>query len=165
MLEYGSIKTSPFLEHWRRSIYVMKAQNMFHSFSMVINPCKWNNMSIRPTSNDVLLGRGGNNYAHEGNERLRRIALSRVHEYGSADKLRKGKISRYEVMEIEVETWYSMISLDMILTNLLFYHTTQRSAPASQGDRRSLLEENWLQGRYLGGSQRRSCQRESMSSE
>ena len=58
-------------------------------------------MSIRPTSNDVLLGRGGNNYAHEGNECLRRIALSRVHEYGSANKTRKGEISRYESAMIE----------------------------------------------------------------
>ncbi len=56
-------------------------------------------MSIRPTSNDVLLGRGGNNFKHEGNEQLKKFAFRRVREYGAANKTEKGLISRYETQD------------------------------------------------------------------
>jgi hypothetical protein len=49
---------------------------------------------IRTNENDVLLGRGGNNYAHSGNEQLRRVALGRVGEYMLARKKQKAVISR-----------------------------------------------------------------------
>jgi hypothetical protein len=49
---------------------------------------------IRANKNDVLLGRGGNNYAHCGNEQLRRIAQGRVGEYMVARKKQKAVISR-----------------------------------------------------------------------
>ncbi len=50
--------------------------------------------TIRTNINDVLLGRGGNNYAHSGNEQLRRIALDRVGVYMLARKKEKAVISR-----------------------------------------------------------------------
>ncbi|KAL7492078.1 hypothetical protein ACHAWT_001449 [Skeletonema menzelii] len=75
--------------------------NMFHSFVMVTIPCKCSKMSIRPTSNDVLLGRGGNNYAHEGNERLREIALGRAREYGASTKSIKGIISGQVLQQVQ----------------------------------------------------------------
>jgi hypothetical protein len=50
--------------------------------------------NIRTNINDVLLGRGGNNHAHNGNEQLRRIALDRVGVYMLARKKEKAVISR-----------------------------------------------------------------------
>ena len=47
-----------------------------------------------PDENDVLLGRGGLNYEHEGNGQLRRLARGRVREYRKATKKEKGAISR-----------------------------------------------------------------------
>lgn len=49
---------------------------------------------ISPTTNDVLLGRGGNHWAHEGNEQLRKFAIRRVREYAAARKKGKALISR-----------------------------------------------------------------------
>ncbi len=49
---------------------------------------------IRTNENDVLLGRGGNNHSHCGNEQLRRIAHGRVGEYVVARKKQKAVISR-----------------------------------------------------------------------
>lgn len=49
---------------------------------------------IRTTENDVLLGRGGNNHSHCGNEQLRRIAHDYVGEYIVARKKQKAVISR-----------------------------------------------------------------------
>jgi hypothetical protein len=45
---------------------------------------------IRTNENDVLLGRGGNNHSHCGNDQLRRIAHGRVGEYIVA-RIRKDK--------------------------------------------------------------------------
>ena len=50
---------------------------------------------IRTNENDVLLGRGGNNHSHCGNEQLRRIAHGRVGEYVVARKKQKAVISRW----------------------------------------------------------------------
>ena len=49
---------------------------------------------IRTTANDVLLGRGGNNHSHCGNEQLRQIANARVDDYIVAKKNQKAVISR-----------------------------------------------------------------------
>jgi len=46
-----------------------------------------------PTTNDVQLGRGGNNWAWAGNEQLRRFALGRVQDYATATKKQKALIS------------------------------------------------------------------------
>jgi len=51
--------------------------------------------NIRPNENDVLLGRGGNNHSHCGNEQLRRIAHERAGEYRASTKKEKAVISRY----------------------------------------------------------------------
>jgi len=53
-----------------------------------------------PEKNDVLLGRGGLNYEHEGNGQLRRLARGRVREYQKATKKEKGAISREILLEI-----------------------------------------------------------------
>lgn len=48
----------------------------------------------RPHENDVLMGRGGKNNQHSGNEKLREIARDRVQAYCSASKKGKSEISR-----------------------------------------------------------------------
>lgn len=100
----------PFFEQWRRSIYVMKVKHdsYISTWPNHIMPRASEAMSIRPTSNDVLLGRGGNNFKHEGNEQLKNFALLRVREYGAATKTEKGNISRYE-NEMEVKKSYDLI--------------------------------------------------------
>lgn len=50
--------------------------------------------SIRATENDVLLGRGGNNHSHFGNDQLRRMANARADDYIAATKKQKAGISR-----------------------------------------------------------------------
>lgn len=86
----------------------MEAQHLCHGNHTCFILFTWPNhitpraseaMSIRPSSNDVLLGRGGNNFKHEGNEQLKNLALLRVREYGAATKTEKGFISRYDVTE------------------------------------------------------------------
>ncbi len=51
---------------------------------------------IRTNENDVLLGRGGNNHSHCGNEQLRRIAHGLVGEYILARKKQNAVISRHQ---------------------------------------------------------------------
>lgn len=48
---------------------------------------------IIKNENDILLGRGGRNHEHSGNEQLRLIAHSRVREYERASKKQKAMIS------------------------------------------------------------------------
>ena len=50
---------------------------------------------ITPNANDVLLGRGGNNHNHCGNEQLRRIAHEHADEYEASTKKEKAVVSRY----------------------------------------------------------------------
>jgi hypothetical protein len=57
--------------------------------------------SIRTTENDVLLGRGGNNHSHCGNEQLRRMACARVDDYIAAAKKQKAVISREILHQIQ----------------------------------------------------------------
>lgn len=45
--------------------------------------------SITPSSSDILLGRGGNNHKHKGNDRLRKKAEEKVLEYQPATKKKK----------------------------------------------------------------------------
>ena len=45
-------------------------------------------------SNDVLLGRGGNNWKHHGNEQLRKMAVERAAQYASLTKKGKSNIMR-----------------------------------------------------------------------
>ena len=62
-----------------------------------VEPFKYHTSTmILINENDVLLGRGGRNHEHEGNEQLRRIAHSRVREYERASKKQKAVISRGE---------------------------------------------------------------------
>ena len=72
-------------------------------------------MPIRVNDNDVLLGRGGRNHEHEGNEQLRRIAHSRVREYERASKKQKAVISRGE----SVAYWKTSLVPDKLVTYLL----------------------------------------------
>ena len=51
-------------------------------------------LGIAPNENDVLLGRGGRNHEHAGNNQLRDIAHSRWREYQAATKKQKAVISR-----------------------------------------------------------------------
>lgn len=55
---------------------------------------------IVPHSNDVLLGRGGNNNKHIGNEQLRLLAKSLAAEYSKASKKQKSNMSRDIVRHI-----------------------------------------------------------------
>ncbi|KAL3802696.1 hypothetical protein HJC23_012020 [Cyclotella cryptica] len=59
------------------------------------------NNIIRPHENDILLGRGGHNYQHSGNEQLREIARSRVNDYSRATKKGKAAISREILKQVE----------------------------------------------------------------
>jgi hypothetical protein len=55
---------------------------------------------IVPHDNDVLLGRGGNNNKHVGNEKLRLMARSLASEYSKATKKQKSNMSRELVLRI-----------------------------------------------------------------
>lgn len=57
--------------------------------------------TIRTTENDVLLGRGGNNHSHCGNEQLRRMANARVDDYIAATKKQKAAISKEILHQIQ----------------------------------------------------------------
>ena len=50
--------------------------------------------SIQPHENDVLMGRGGKNNQHSGNEKLREIARIHCEEYRLSTKKGKSQISR-----------------------------------------------------------------------
>ncbi|KAL7481148.1 hypothetical protein ACHAW6_006826 [Cyclotella cf. meneghiniana] len=56
---------------------------------------------IRPHENDILLGRGGHNHQHSGNEQLREIARSRVNDYSRATKKGKAAISREVLQQVQ----------------------------------------------------------------
>jgi len=49
--------------------------------------------TIVPSNDDVLMGRGGKNNQHIGNERLREMARARAADYKAADKKEKSEIS------------------------------------------------------------------------
>ena len=55
---------------------------------------------IKPHDNDVLLGRGGKNNQHMGNEQLRNLARCHAQKYRSASKKDKSVISREIVSHI-----------------------------------------------------------------
>lgn len=56
---------------------------------------------IRPDENDVLLGRGGTNHRHCGNEQLRVIAQERASDYRASTKKEKAVISRQIMHHIQ----------------------------------------------------------------
>ena len=49
---------------------------------------------IIPLENDILLGRGGGNYRHSGNERLLKLVRNRACDYEAAKREQKSVISR-----------------------------------------------------------------------
>jgi len=55
---------------------------------------------IEPTENDILMGRGGKNNQHVGNEKLRHFARGRCDDYRKAFKKRKSSISRELVQQV-----------------------------------------------------------------
>lgn len=55
---------------------------------------------IRPHVNDVLLGRGGKNNQHSGNEKLREIARGHSDDYRTSTKKGKSYISRQLVQKM-----------------------------------------------------------------
>ena len=59
---------------------------------------------ITPHENDILMGRGGKNNIHSGNEALRELARKRVIEYTKADKKQKWKISVELVAQVKAMT-------------------------------------------------------------
>jgi hypothetical protein len=58
----------------------------------------------KPHENDVLMGRGGKNNQHSGNERLREIARERCEDYCAATKKGKSEISRELVRRVREMT-------------------------------------------------------------
>lgn len=72
----------------------------FFSASAVL--ITWPSMTIiTPNENDILLGRGGNNYSWAGNEQLRNMAKSRVEEYQAATKKQKPAIAEQILRQIQ----------------------------------------------------------------
>jgi hypothetical protein len=59
---------------------------------------------IEPHGNDVLLGRGGKNNQHSGNENLRTIAKEQCKEYRISSKKGKSSISRDLVRQVRQMT-------------------------------------------------------------
>jgi hypothetical protein len=53
-----------------------------------------------PHENDVLMGRGGKNNRHSGNEKLRQLARLHAEDYISATKKGKSQISRLLVQQM-----------------------------------------------------------------
>ena len=60
---------------------------------------KSNKITI-PHKNDVLLGRGGNNNKHTGNENLRNLARERAYQYSRSTKKGKSELSRKLVKHV-----------------------------------------------------------------
>mmetsp|Transcript_25364 Transcript_25364/g.31256 ORF Transcript_25364/g.31256 Transcript_25364/m.31256 type:complete len:317 (-) Transcript_25364:666-1616(-) len=58
------------------------------------------NITAIPHENDILLGRGGNNNKHIGNEQLRNLARRQVEMYKTAPKKEKSKMARRLVEHI-----------------------------------------------------------------
>ena len=56
--------------------------------------------SVRPHLNDVLMGRGGKNNQHSGNEKLRGMARLESENYRKASKKGKSYISRQLVQQV-----------------------------------------------------------------
>jgi hypothetical protein len=57
-------------------------------------------IAIEPHENDVLMGRGGRNNQHSGNELLRQFARAQGEKYRIASKKGKSAISRYLVRQM-----------------------------------------------------------------
>ena len=55
---------------------------------------------IEPHENDILMGRGGKNNQHSGNEKLRELARGHCEEYQQSTKKGKSNISRILVQQV-----------------------------------------------------------------
>lgn len=55
---------------------------------------------LEPHENDVLMGRGGRNNQHSGNEKLRQFARAQKENYRNASKKEKSAISRFLVRQM-----------------------------------------------------------------
>ena len=55
---------------------------------------------VRPHENDVLMGRGGKNNQHSGNEKLREMARLESDNYRKSSKKGKSQISRQLVHQV-----------------------------------------------------------------
>jgi hypothetical protein len=60
------------------------------------------NVILEPHENDVLMGRGGKNNQHLGNEKLRKLARRQSEEYRMASKKGKSFISRQLVKQVRM---------------------------------------------------------------
>ena len=56
--------------------------------------------NIQPSENDILLGRGGKNNQHSGNEKLRELARAHAKNYNSSTKKGKSILSRILVKQM-----------------------------------------------------------------
>ena len=55
---------------------------------------------IEPGENDVILGRGGDNWKWPGNQKLQRMALEKIGEYMNARKKGKGQLAEQLVEQV-----------------------------------------------------------------
>jgi len=55
---------------------------------------------VEPHENDVLMGRGGKNNQHSGNERLRQLARIQAEKYRTSTKKGKSSLSRLLVKQM-----------------------------------------------------------------
>lgn len=60
----------------------------------------WAGETIEPHENDVLMGRGGKNNRHSGNEKLRQMAKTESDNYRESTKKGKSQISRQLVQQM-----------------------------------------------------------------
>jgi hypothetical protein len=72
-----------------------------------------------PHKNDVLMGRGGNNNQHSGNEKLRGVARTRCEDYRRVSKKEKSDISRELVKSVRKWTPPGRC----VSTPTMFYHS------------------------------------------
>jgi hypothetical protein len=59
-----------------------------------------NSHRIEPGENDVILGRGGDNWKWPGNQKLQRMALEKIGEYMNARKKGKGQLAEKLVEQV-----------------------------------------------------------------
>jgi hypothetical protein len=72
-----------------------------------------------PHKNDVLMGRGGNNNQHSGNEKLRGVARTRCEDYRRVSKKGKSDISRELIKSVRKWTPPGRC----VSTTTMFYHS------------------------------------------
>ena len=100
-MHYHYNKSSPYLtefDNWeakdKRSINTYEPQIVATSMDQI----------IEPHENDVLLGRGGKNNQHIGNEKLRQFAREEAPSYAQASKSEKTRLSNGLVQKMKALT-------------------------------------------------------------